>query len=112
MKTFAQINASGVCVAVLQSAGEVDNPQLIALDGEGFDLGKLGQRWTGKAWEQVAPTAKEIAALELMKIDQQTGMNRTMRETLIALADKTGTDVAFLKAKEAAAVTWRGKLRG
>lgn len=111
MKNFAQINASGVCVAVLQTAGKVSEPNMIALaDGEG--LRRLGQRWNGETWEQPAPTAQEIAALELMQIDQQTGMNRTMRETMISIAEKAGANVDYLKTKEAQAITWRGKLRG
>lgn len=50
----------------------------------------------------------ELALVELEKIDSETGMSRTMREALIAIAGPR--KLAFLEAKEAAANIQRGKL--
>lgn len=108
MNHYAEINAAGICFAQLQTTGEIDAPHMIAVaPGEN----RRGQKWTGAAWEVTAPTVAELAALELQAIDAATGMSRTLREVLISIGTKTGADVAFLAAKEAAAVVARNKLK-
>ena len=104
---YAQINAGGICVALLASSGTTNAANMVAI-AEG--AAKLGQRWTGAAWEDVAPNAKDLARAKLAQVDAETGMSRLLRETLIALADKNGTVVTFLKAKEAEAAAERAKL--
>lgn len=109
MKHYAEINAAGVCFAQLETSGEIDAPHMIAIaPGEN----RRGQKWTGTAWEAVAPTAAELAALELAQIDSATGMSRTLREALIAIAGKTGADVTYLAAQETKAAAARAKLKG
>jgi hypothetical protein len=109
MNHYAQINAMAVCVGLLETPGTIDAPHMIAIDPGAVNL---GQRWTGTAWENVAPTAAELAAQELANIDATTGMSRTMREAFIAIADKVAADVTYLKAQEAKAAIARGKLKG
>lgn len=112
MKAYAQINAAGLCVGVSELAGEVDAPHMIAIDKA--EPIYLGRKWTGAAWTDAppdVPTEKQLAASELQAIDRDTGMTRTLREALIAIAGKVGADVAFLATKEAAAAAARAKLK-
>jgi hypothetical protein len=108
LNTYAQINGAGVCVGLLETSGSINAPHMIAV--EGYDLTLIGKRWTGTAWEAVTQTEAEAAARELTQIDQATGMSRTLREALIAIAGKTGADVAYLAAQEAKAATARAKI--
>lgn len=107
-KIYAQINPAGVCVGVSELSGKVEAPHLIEI--EAFDESLLGKRRNGDKWETVAPTEAELAALELAQIDAATGMSRTMREVLLALAAKVGADVAHLQAQETKAAAARAKL--
>lgn len=108
MYHYAEINGGGVCFAQLTTEAAIDSPSMIPNPG---CVRRIGQRWTGQAWEVVAPKVEELAAAELAKIDADTGMPRTLREVVIAMADKLGADAAFLKAKEAAAAVARAKLK-
>lgn len=111
MKAYAQIDAAGLCVGVSELAGAVKAPHLIAIDAAGPQF--LGKKWDGAAWVDApaeVPTDAQKAASDLAAVDAATGMSRTMRETLIAIAGKVGADVAFLAAQEAKAAAARGKL--
>lgn len=108
MTTYAQINAGGVCVGLLDTPGTINAPHMIAVAD--YDQALIGKRWTGAAWVAVVPTEAELAALELAQIDQATGMKRTLREALIAIAGKTGADITYLAAQEAKAAAARAKL--
>lgn len=112
MKAYAQLDAAGLCVGVSELAGEVNAPHMIEI--ENAESIYLGRKWTGAAWTDapaVVPTEKELAAAALLTIDRETGMTRTLREALIAIAGKVGADVTFLATKEAAAVAARAKLK-
>lgn len=111
VKFYAQLDAAGNVVGVSQLAGEVVAPDLVELPD--FDQSKLGQVFNRQAgtFGPRVKTEKELAAEELQAIDAATGMTRTLRETLIAIAGKTGADVSYLAAKEAAAVVARNKLK-
>jgi hypothetical protein len=108
-KHFAQVNASGVCVAMLETSGEIDSPDMLEIQP---GAAKLGQQWTGTAWVDVPKPAAQVASETLEGIDRQTGMRRALREALIAIGEKVGADVAFLKTQESRAATERAKLRG
>lgn len=108
MNHYAQIDAGGICVGLLETPGAIEAAHMIPI---AKGAAKLRQKWDGAAWVDVAQTVEEAAAAELLKIDADTGMSRTQREAFIAIADKVGADVAYLKAKEAAAVIARGKLK-
>lgn len=105
---YAQIDGAGKCVGELSTPGEINAPHMIAVDGTQAPY--IGKRWTGSAWQAVAPTEAEAAALELVQIDQATGMSRTLREAMIAIAGKTGADVTYLAAQEAKAAAARAKI--
>lgn len=106
MKRFAQIDGAGLCVALLDTSGEVAGADMVPIaNGEE----RIGQKWTGAAW--VAEAEDRAALRELGKIDAETGMSRTMRETLIAIGKKVAADVAFLEAKENDAKAKRLKLK-
>lgn len=108
MKNYAEINQAGVCFAQLETSGEIDAPHMVPIaPGDN----RLGQKWTGEAWEVIAPTAAELAAKELQTIDQTTGMSRTMREAFIALGVKVGADVTYLQQQETKAAAARLKLK-
>lgn len=49
MNHYAQINQDGVCIAELQTTGEIDAPHMIPVTGEGY----LGKYWNGTAFEDV-----------------------------------------------------------
>lgn len=108
MKHYAQIDAGGMCSGLLSTSGEVDAPHMIAIAGPG--AARIGQRWTGAAWVDVVDESAKAEA-DLRQIDADTGMSRTMREAIIAIADKVGADAAFLKGKEAAAAAARLKVK-
>lgn len=109
MKTFAQINAAGVCVGQLDTSADIDAPHMIPIAaGEQ----RLGWKWDGKAWTQPAPNAAEQADAELRQVDAATGMSRTTREALIAIAKKIGADVTYLEQQEAKAVAARARRGG
>ena len=108
MKTYAQINAAGVCVGLTEAADTINAPHMIAINpGEA----QIGQRWTGKAWETPEQTAQELAQKELEAIDKEMGMPRALRELLIGIADKVGADATYLKAQEARAAKARAKFK-
>lgn len=108
MKRYAEINAEGVCVAELETATTITAANMIEVSGP---LGAfLRKRWTGTAWQTVAPTEAELAAAELVQVDQATGMSRTMREAFLAIAGKVGADVTYLAAQEAKAAAARAKI--
>lgn len=111
LKFYAQLDAAGNVVGVSQLAGEVVSPDLVEL--QSYDLGKLGQVFDRQArtFGPRVKTVKEQAAEDLQAIDASTGMSRTLREVLISIGQKTGADVAFLAAKEAAAAAARDKLK-
>lgn len=104
LKFYAQISAAGLCVGMLETGSAIDAPHMIPV-APGDD--RIGQRWDGQAWNAPVPTNAEQADAELRQIDEQTGMARTLRETLIAVAKKVGADVAFLEAQEAKAAAAR-----
>lgn len=108
LNRYAEIDALGVCFALLDSTGTTEAEHMVPI-APGED--PRGQRWTGQGWEAKAPTEKDKAASDLQTIDRETGMTRTLRETLIAIAGKVGADVTFLATKEAAAVAARAKLK-
>lgn len=110
MKTYAQLSADGVCFAELETHEDSDGPQgqnIIETDG----MGKIGQRYEDGKWVPVVPTVAEQVVKDLSRIDAATGMGRAMREALIAIGDKVGADVSFLRTKEAEAATLRGRLK-
>lgn len=45
---YAQLDDSGVCRAVTQSAGPLIGPRFVPLPF--LDVALLGKRWTGSAW--------------------------------------------------------------
>lgn len=105
---YAEVNPAGVCFAQLETSGEIDAPHMVPIaPGDN----RLGQKWTGDAWEVIAPTAAELAAAELQTIDKATGMSRTMREAFIALGVKVGADVTYLQQQETKAAAARLKLK-
>lgn len=111
-KRYAQIDATGICVAVSDLAGEVNAAHMIEVAD---DAQPMGQKWTGKAW--AAPAAKtkaeadkEAAQAELARIDAETGMPRALREALLIMAAKSGAELPFLDAQEVKAAAARGKL--
>lgn len=108
MKKYAQLNASGIVAAIVETSGEIPTSATI-IDADGFDP-RLGQSWDGVQFADVAPTPAETAKAELLKIDRDTGMARTMREALIAIGEKVGANVAYIKTKETEAATHRAKL--
>lgn len=67
----------------------------------------LGKKWNGSAWVD-GRTRKEKAFDDLARIDAESGMTRTMRETLIAVGAEKAP--AVLKNYEAAAAVLRADL--
>ena len=108
MKKYAQLNGSGIVSAIVETSGEIPTSATI-IDADGHDP-KPGQAWDGVQFSDVAPTQSETAKADLLKIDRDTGMARTMRETLIAIGEKVGANVAYIKTKETEAATHRAKL--
>lgn len=105
MKHYAQIDGAGVCVGLLETSGApIDAPHMVEIQPGGA---RLGQRWTGAAWEDVAPTDAEAAQSELEGIDRATGMTRAMREALLSVAAKVGANVAYLQEQETKAAAAR-----
>lgn len=109
MGKYAQLDQSGRVVAVTKSAGDIDHPNIVPAPISGDVLGMV---WTGAEFVARSKTEKEAAAADLVDVDTKTGMPRTMREALIAIADKVGADVAYLKAEEARAAAARLKIKG
>ncbi len=108
-KKYAQINEAGECVATLETSGQIDAPNMIEVDDEDP---KLGQVWNGKKWTKPKPKPEDEARQELEKIDRESGMNRNMRRVLLAIAEKVGADISFLKDQEDRAEKARAKLKG
>jgi hypothetical protein len=50
---YAQINSEGIVVAVLDTHAEIVAPDMVPLVS--FDSAKVGEHWTGSAFEQVVP---------------------------------------------------------
>lgn len=107
MKKYAQLTGN-IVTAIVETDGEMVLTATV-LDADGHDP-KLGQAWDGMQFADVLETQSEAAKKNLLSIDRETGMQRTMREALIAIADKVGANVAYLKTKEAEAATHRTKL--
>ena len=51
MTCYAQLNDSGICVAITQPGAPLIGPQFVVIGT--LDASVLGKRWTGSAW--VAP---------------------------------------------------------
>lgn len=103
---YAQIGADGVAYAILDTDGEVAGERMIAIgDGE-FPL---GLKHSGGAWESVPETDAMKAARELAEVDASTGMSRTMREVMVAIAGEKAP--AYLLAQEAKAAAARERLK-
>ncbi len=101
MREYQQIDEHGRVVAYLETHGEINAPHMIETTATGP---KFGQRWNGSSFEDIVKTDKEKAAEELAEIDRKSGMNRLLRETLIAIgADKTPAVLATYEAQAAAA---------
>lgn len=55
---YGQIDATGLCVAVLETSGTIDAPHMIALaDGQDWPLGKV---WDGAAWGDAPPVVPSV----------------------------------------------------
>ncbi|TAH58218.1 MAG: hypothetical protein EWM48_02115 [Sphaerochaeta sp.] len=54
---YAQIDMDGICYAVTQTTGPIEQDDLIEIDG--YDESLLGKRRVGEAWEDV-PVEPEI----------------------------------------------------
>ena len=101
MREYQQIDEQGRVVAHLETHGEINAPHMIETPSTGP---KFGQRWNGSEFEAIVKTDKEKAAEELAEIDRKSGMNRLLRETLIAIgADKTPAMLATYETQAAAA---------
>jgi hypothetical protein len=50
---YAQINASSICYAILQTYAEIVDEDMIPIPT--YDGSYLGKRWTGTSWEDVPP---------------------------------------------------------
>lgn len=107
MKKYAQLTGN-IVTAIVETDGDMPLTATI-LDADGHDP-KLGQAWDGLQFADVPETKAESAKKSLLAIDRDTGMQRTMREALISIADKVGANVAYLKTKETEAATHRTKL--
>ncbi|MBZ0105527.1 MAG: hypothetical protein K8H84_07830 [Sulfuricella denitrificans] len=51
MKIYAQVDANKVCFSVAQLTSEVIRADMIELPA--YDEQRLGQRWTGAAWQKL-----------------------------------------------------------
>lgn len=51
MPYYAQIDENGICFAVTETAGQIDQPDMIEI--ETFDEGLLGMKRVGDTWETV-----------------------------------------------------------
>ena len=54
---YAQINEDGICYAVTQTSGTIEQDDLIEIDG--YDESLLGKRRTGDTWEDVPVEPEE-----------------------------------------------------
>ena len=50
---YAQVDQSGVCFSVTQTAGEVTEPGMVRI--QEFDPSLLGRLWLGDAWAEFSP---------------------------------------------------------
>lgn len=71
---YAQIDATGLCTATLETSGTIDAPHMIALaENEPWPLGMV---WDGEAWQDapappfVAPQVSRAEALALYRGDE------------------------------------------
>lgn len=103
---YAQIDGAGVVFAILDTASEIDRQDMIEI---GHGENPLGMRRNGSVWETVEETEAERAARDLAEVDAATGMSRTMRETLVAIAGDKAP--AYLLSQEAKAVAARERLK-
>lgn len=107
MKTYAQKDASGRVVALVQSAGAIiaDNVEEVAT----YDADILGKVSDGAGgWIAPAKTEAEQALEALAEIDRASGMPRLLRETLLSIAGASAP--AKLTQYEAQAAAHRAKL--
>lgn len=88
---YAQIDHSGICIAVSQLAGEVEAEHMIEIDS--YDEKLLGKRWNGTAWEDVPrpdpeptepveTTDQRLARLEEQNIILMDALATTFEEVL------------------------------
>ena len=82
MKNYLQIEPDGRVIASLQTVADLSGvPGMI----EGNES-EVGKRYKNGVFVAIEKTKKEKAADRLRKIDEETGMTRMMRETLLAIA--------------------------
>ena len=101
----AQIR-NGRVVAVLEAEAEAV-PGLVPVP-EAANVIAGETDYDGSGFVPAVKAPAELAADRLRQIDAETGMSRTLREALIAIAGPG--KLVFLEAKEAEAATERGKL--
>jgi hypothetical protein len=102
---YAQINAAGVVVGILDTDGTINAPHMIA--AASADPALIGKKWDGVAFVDFVDT-KAAAAAKLAEIDSKSGMSRLMRETLVKLLGAAAP--ATLTAYETQAAAERAKL--
>lgn len=106
---YAEINAEKFCTGLLETTGSIKAAHMIEV--ENYDKALLGQRWTGTAWETVAPTEEDKAKDELEKVEREAGMNRAFREALLIIGEKLGVELPRLQKQENRAKAARAKLK-
>lgn len=92
---YAQIDHSGICIAVSQLAGKIEAEHMIEIDS--YDEKLLGKRWNGTAWEDVPTPVPdpepaepvETADQKLDRLEEQNwilmGAVADLYETVLAL---------------------------
>jgi hypothetical protein len=105
-KIYAQLDGAGVCVAITETSGIIDAPNVREVaDGNAV----IGKRWDGAQWLAVVDRKRDIDAA-LAAIDRQSGMGRLLRETLIAIGGNAVP--AILKTHENSAAALRAERAG
>jgi len=103
MAYFIKKDGAGRVIVHIQA--DIESIDGYELTDQGPDV--LWKKWNGNAWVD-GKNRKEKAFAELAKIDADSGMSRSMRETLIAIgAEKVPQSV---KDFEAAAAVERAAL--
>lgn len=49
MYFYAQLNDSGICISVTQTAGPMEGPNFVPIDG--IDPSLIGRHWNGTGWD-------------------------------------------------------------
>lgn len=98
---YAQINETGICVAVSQLAGKVEQENMIEIDN--YDISLLGKRWDGEVWEDVPQpdpgpppetTEQRLARLEEQNLILMDALATTFEEVLALRAIVEGGTVS------------------